>query len=85
MTGRLLLFAAVGIAFCSGALAQYSTDEERELRQWQLELRQQELEWRQQLNEWDAWNAQRRMDDFEQRERNRENEWELKRLLERRW
>jgi hypothetical protein len=85
MIGKLF-FAAIGVYTLTfgGALAQYSA-EERELRQQQLEDRQQELEWRQQLNEWNAWDAQRRMDDLEWRQRNRENDRELQRLLERRW
>jgi P4 family phage/plasmid primase-like protien len=60
-------------------LGQYS-NEEREMRQQRLEDRQQEFEWRQQMIEFDAWEAQRRMDDLESRERNRENERELQRL-----
>jgi len=81
MKGRYF-FAAIGVYTLISIGPGSAGDEERE---WQLELRQQELEWQQQLFEWDAWNARRKMDDLEQRERNRENEWELKRLLERRW
>ncbi len=81
MIGRFL-FAEIGVyTTFGGALAQYSAEE----REQQLEDRQQEFEWRQQLNEWNAWDAQRRMDDLEWRQRNRENDWELQRLLERRW
>ena len=88
MTGKVLFSALIGgyaLISTGSGLAQYSTDEERKLRQQRLEDRQQEFELQQQLIEWDAWNAQRRMDDLESRERNRQNEWELQRLLERRW